>query len=119
MLGNLAGGLLGWCLHLALLSTPNLLFLSLLLLLVMIGFGRWISAGGAVSAVALVACNAALIIFGTALATGPTSVMVWLTRLTQFALSGAVTLTLMHLLWRWLPRAAAPSPSPSASPHPR
>ncbi len=119
VLGNLAGGLPGWCLHLALLSTPNLLFLSLLLLLVMIGFGRWISAGGAVGAVALVACNAALIIFGTALATGPTSAMVWLIRLTQFALAGAVTLTLMHLLWRWLPRAVAPSPSPSASPHPR
>lgn len=118
ILGNLAGGLLGWCMHLALLTTPTLPFLALLLFLVSIGFAQRIAAGGAVGAVALVACNAALIIFGTALATGPASVMVWLTRLTQFALAGAFALGMMHLLWqRFATVAARPAALPSPSTH--
>ncbi|MDF2816283.1 MAG: hypothetical protein K0S73_223 [Stenotrophomonas rhizophila] len=118
ILGNLAGGLLGWCMHLALLTTPTLPFLALLLFLVSIGFAQRIAAGGAAGAVALVACNAALIIFGTALATGPASVMVWLTRLTQFALAGAFALGMMHLLWqRFATVAARPAALPSPSTH--
>ncbi len=118
ILGNLAGGLLGWCMHLALLTTPTLPFLALLLFLVSIGFAQRIAVGGAVGAVALVACNAALIIFGTALATGPASVMVWLTRLTQFALAGAFALGMMHLLWqRYATVAARPAALPSPSTH--
>lgn len=117
VLGNLGGGLLGWAMHVVLLTTPNLVFLSLLLLLVLLGFSRWIVAGGPVGAVALVACNAALIIFGTALAAGPDSVMVWLTRLTQFALAGAFALSMMHLLWSRLPTAAtAVLPAAPATP---
>jgi hypothetical protein len=111
--GNLAGGLLGWCLHLVLLTTPTLPFLGLLLLLAMIGFARRILAGGALGAVALVACNAALIIFGTALATGPASVMVWLTRLGQFALAGAFALGMMQLLWQ---RFSAAAPAAASRP---
>ncbi len=115
ILGNLAGGLLGWCMHLALLTTPTLPFLALLLFLVSIGFAQRIAVGGAVGAVALVACNAALIIFGTALATGPASVMVWLT---QFALAGAFALGMMHLLWqRFATVAARPAALPSPSTH--
>ncbi|WP_186308810.1 DUF2955 domain-containing protein [Stenotrophomonas rhizophila] len=118
ILGNLAGGLLGWCMHLALLTTPTLPFLALLLFLVSIGFAQRIAVGGAVGAVALVACNAALIIFGTALATGPASVMVWLTRLAQFALAGAFALGMMHLLWqRFATVAARPAALPSPSTH--
>jgi hypothetical protein len=118
ILGNLAGGLLGWCMHLALLTTPTLPFLALLLFLVSIGFAQRIAVGGAVGAVALVACNAALIIFGTALATGPASVMVWLTRLTQFALAGAFALGMMHLLWqRFATVAARPAALRSPSTH--
>ncbi|MFI8716741.1 DUF2955 domain-containing protein [Stenotrophomonas sp. NPDC077464] len=118
ILGNLAGGLLGWCMYLALLTTPTLPFLALLLFLISIGFAQRIAAGGAVGAVALVACNAALIIFGTALATGPASVMVWLTRLTQFALAGAFALGMMHLLWQRLATVAArPAALPSPSTH--
>lgn len=117
ILGNLAGGLLGWCLHLALLTTPTLPFLVLLLWLVLLGYARCIVAGGVVGAVALVACNATLIIFGTALATGPASVMVWLTRVFQFAIAGAVALGLMHLLWGWLPRTTPTSRSVPAPPH--
>lgn len=116
IVGNLAGGLLGWGMHLLLLTTPTLPFLALLMLLAMIGFGQRITADGPGGAVALVACNAALIIFGTALASGPTSVMVWLTRLTQFALAGAFALGMMHLLWhRKARRAPAPSTSTSAA----
>lgn len=116
IVGNLVGGLLGWCLHLALLTTPTLPFLVLLLLLMSLGLAQRIVAGGAAGAVALVACNAALIIFGTALAPGPDSVMVWLTRLFQFALAGAFALGMMHLLWSRI--AAAPAPPPTPTPHP-
>jgi len=107
ILGNLIGGLLGWCLYLVLLTTPNLLFLSMLLLTVLIPLGRGIAKGGPIGAVALVACNAALIIFGSALAAGPVSSVLWLTRLVQFALAGAFALSMMHLLWRCLPAPEA------------
>lgn len=99
VLGNFAGGLLGLVLHGLLLTTPSLPFLAILLFLVLLGFGQRIVAGGAMGAVALVACNAMLIILSSAIASGPGSLSLWLARLSQFALAGAFAVGTMHLVW--------------------
>ncbi|MET0813784.1 MAG: DUF2955 domain-containing protein [Pseudoxanthomonas sp.] len=99
ILGNFAGGLLGFLMHALLLTVPNPLFLAVLLFLVLLGFGQRIAAGGPVAAVALIACNAMLIIFSSAIAEGPSSLSLWLVRLFQFALAGAFAAGMMALVW--------------------
>lgn len=108
VLGNFAGGLLGLGLHTLLLTTPSLPFLALLLFPVLLAFGQRISAGGPAAAVALIACNAMLIILSSAIASGPGSLALWLTRLSQFALAGAFAMGMMHLLWQ-RPATALPA----------
>ncbi|HEV7779418.1 MAG TPA: DUF2955 domain-containing protein [Luteibacter sp.] len=98
ILGNFAGGLLGLLMHTLLLTTPTLPFLTLLLFVVLLGFGRRIAVGGPAAAVALIACNAMLIIFGTAIASGPGSLSLWLARLLQFTLAGAFAIGMMTLV---------------------
>ena len=108
ILGNFAGGLFGLLLHSVLLTTPSLLFLALMLFAVLLGFGQRIAAGGPVAGVALIACNAMLIIFSSAIASGPGSLALWLIRLFQFALAGAFAVGMMHLLWhRAVPQLTA------------
>ena len=108
ILGNFAGGLFGLLLHSVLLTTPSLLFLALMLFAVLLEFGQRIAAGGPVAGVALIACNAMLIIFSSAIASGPGSLALWLIRLFQFALAGAFAVGMMHLLWhRAVPQPAA------------
>lgn len=112
VLGNLIGGLIGLVLHTLLLTTPTLPFLALLLFPVMLGFGQRILAGGPTGAVALIACNGMLIILGSAIASGPGSLSLWLTRLFQFALAGAFATWMMSLVWHRAgrpPRGASPS----------
>jgi hypothetical protein len=112
ILGNFAGGMLGWLMHTVLLTTPNLLFLALLLFVVLLGFGQEILRGGSTGMVALVGCNAMLIIFGSAIASGPGSLSIWLVRLFQFALAGAFAVGMMSLLWH---RAGIPRSIPPAA----
>ena len=112
ILGNFAGGLLGLLLHGLLLTTPSLPFLALLLFVVLLGFGQRIAAGGPVAGVALIACNAMLIIFSSAIASGPGSLALWLVRLFQFALAGAFAVGMMNLVWhRAFPQRSAPTRS--------
>lgn len=108
--GNFAGGLLGLLMHAVLLTAPGLPFLAGLLLLVLLGFGQRIVAGGPLAGVALIACNAMLIIFGSALASGTGTLAIWLLRLFQFALAGAFAVAMMSLLW---PRAAGGRSAPA------
>ena len=110
VLGNLLGGLLGLLMHAALLTTPSLPFLAVMLFLVLLGFGRRIAAGGPVAAVALLACNAMLIIFSLSIASGPGSIAVWITRLFQFVLAGAFAIGMMNLLWHRAVRRTDPPP---------
>lgn len=112
ILGNFAGGLLGLMLHAVLLTMPNLLVLALSLFVVLLGFGQRISAGGPAAGVALIACNAMLIIYSSAISSGPSSLALWLVRLMQFALAGAFALGMMTLLWYW----AFPQRRPPAQP---
>lgn len=98
--GNLGGGLAGIFVHATLLTTPTLPFFALLLFLVLSWFGRRIAAGGPMAAVALIACNAMLIILGSSIASGPASLSLWLTRLLHFVLASVFAVTMMNLLWR-------------------
>ena len=108
ILGNFAGGLFALLLHSVLLTTPSLPFLALILFAVLLPFGQRIAAGGPVAGVALIACNAMLIIFSSAIASGPGSLALWLIRLFQFALAGTFAVGMMHLLWhRAVPRPSA------------
>ena len=63
ILGNFAGGLFGLLLYAALLTTPSLPFLALLLFPALLLLGQRIVAGGPAAPALLVACNAMLIIF--------------------------------------------------------
>lgn len=109
IVANFAGGLIGLLLHTVLLTTPSLPFLALLLFPVLLGFGQRIVAGGPSAQVAVIACNAMLIIFSSAIASGPSSLSLWLARLFQFSLAGAFAVGMMHLLWHGaFPRLVAP-----------
>ncbi len=112
VIGNLTGGVLGLLVYGLLLTTPMLPFLALLLFAVLLGFGQRIVAGGPVAAVALIACNTMLIILGSAIASGPGSLTLWLARLAQFVLAGIFAVGMMSLLWHRAARAVPPDPSP-------
>jgi len=76
---------------------------------VLLGFGQRIVAGGPAAAVAVIACNAMLIILSSAIASGPSSLSLWLIRVFQFALAGAFAVGMMHLVWQYaISRRVAP-----------
>jgi hypothetical protein len=104
--GNLGGGLLGMLVHAALLTTPTLPFLALLLFLVLCWFGKRIATGGPAAAVALIACNAMLIILGSSIDSGPAALSLWLTRLLYFVLASVFAVGMMSLIWRREPPTA-------------
>ena len=107
IIGNFAGGLLGLLLHTVLLTTPTLPFLAGLLFVVLLGFGQRIATGGPPPAVALLACNAMLIILGTAISSDTSSLSLWLVRVLQFALAGGFALGTMSLIWHRASHARA------------
>jgi hypothetical protein len=98
ILANVAGGVFAIPLHAVFLTTPTLPFFALLLFVSTLGFGRWIAAGGPDKAVAMTACNAMLIIFGSAIASGPGSMTLWLTRMFFFTLAGVFAVGMMSLV---------------------
>jgi hypothetical protein len=112
IVANFVGGLVGFVMHTLLLTTPSIPFLALLVFLATLGFARYIQVGGPIGHNAVVACNAMLIIFGSAIASGPGSLSLWLVRLSQFVIAGAFAVGLMELLWHgvrpWLARRATP-----------
>lgn len=116
ILGNFAGGLLALVLHTLLLIVPSLPVLALLSFVVLLGFGQRIAAGGPAASVALIACNAMLIIFSLAIASGSASLALWLVRVFQFALAGAFAMVMMTLLWELVVRRR-PAPTSSSRPH--
>ena len=115
ILGNFAGGLLGLLLYMGLLTTPSLPVMALLLFPALLVLGRHIVAGGPYAAAVLIACNAMLIIFGSAIASGPGPLSLWLVRVFQFALAGTFAVGMMHLTWHrtFFPRPASKSASRS------
>jgi hypothetical protein len=112
IVANFAGGLLGFLLHAVLLTTPSVTFMALLLFLTLLVFARYIYAGGLSGKIAMVACNAMLIIFSSAISAGTGSLSLWLVRLFQFALAGAFAVGLMELLWHFVVRRKAGKVAP-------
>jgi hypothetical protein len=103
ILGNFGGGLLGSLMHAALMTTVSAWFLAALLFLVTLGFGVRIAEGGPRLPVLVIACNAMLIILGSSIADGPTSLALWLTRLFQFVLAGAFAAGGLAVAWHLFP----------------
>lgn len=99
IVGNFLGGLLGLLLHTLLVSTPTVPFMSGWLFLANLGFGQRISAGGPTSGVAVLTCNAMLIILSTAISSDSSSLSLWMARVLQFALAGAFSVSMMSLIW--------------------
>jgi hypothetical protein len=100
LLGNLAGGAAGLAAYLLLGVAPSLLTLGILTFLIGIGFATFIARGGTGGVVALIGCNASLVILSSALASGPTSSGIWLARLSQLALAWIFAAGMMSLVWR-------------------
>ena len=112
IIGNFAGGLLGLLMHTLLLASPSLPFLAGLLLVVLLGFGQRVCAGGPAAAVAVLACNAMLIILSTSISSDTGTLWLWLTRVIQFALAGAFAVGMMTLAWhRAMSRPLAKHPT--------
>ncbi|TQM12106.1 DUF2955 family protein [Pseudoxanthomonas sp. 3HH-4] len=101
VLGNLAGGFIGLLLYAVLLITPNLALLALLVFTALLFYGGGIARGGPMAPVMLIACNATLIIFSSAIATGPAPLSIWWGRLFQFAVAGAFSVAAMSFFWRY------------------
>ncbi|WP_146908665.1 hypothetical protein [Arenimonas daejeonensis] len=108
VLANFFGGLLGMLIHTVLWTTPTLPFLGALLFVVLLGFGKFIFSGSPSAPIAVIACNAMLIILGSALLTGTGSLSLFLTRVFLFSLAGAFAVGVMSLLWHWfMPKRSA------------
>jgi hypothetical protein len=97
--GNVGGGIVALVLFLLLAMQPSIVSLALLAALTGMAFGWWISAGGAMAPVLLVACNATFIVLSSSLMSDQGTVAVWVTRLTQFVIAGAFAIGMMTLMW--------------------
>lgn len=107
---NLVGGLTGAVSYLLLQVAPSLVALALITFIVGVAFAARIGKGGPAAPIALVAYNSSVIILSSAIASGPTSSGLWLTRLSQFALACIFTVGMMSLVWRNHAVGAARSP---------
>lgn len=101
VLGNLVGGFVGFGAYLLLGVTPVLPVLALITFMIAIMAGEVITRGGAVSALALLSFNQAMVIFSIALASPDSSSGIWLTRVLQFCLAWLFAIGMM---WLMMPR---------------
>jgi len=100
IVGNFVGGLIALLLHMLLRTTPTLPFLTGLLFVTLLGFAQRIGAGGPAAGVAVLACNAMLIILSTAISSDQGTLSLWLVRVLQFAVAGAFAVGMMTAFWR-------------------
>lgn len=104
VLGNVFGGFVGLVAFMLLGITQTLPVLALITFLVTIIAAEFITRGGGVSALALLSCNQALVIFSIALANPDSSSGIWFTRLFQFCLAWLFAIGMM---WLMMPRRQA------------
>jgi MFS family permease len=97
--GNFLGGFVAVAAYYALQIAPSLASLALIFLIVGIGFGREIVKGGTYGANALLAYNAAIVIFGLALLKGPGNSGTWSSRVVQFGIACIFAIGMMSLFW--------------------
>ena len=101
VLGNVFGGFVGLVAFMLLGITHAWPVLALITFLITIIAAEFITRGGAVSALALLSCNQALVIFSIALANPDSSSGIWFTRLFQFCLAWLFAIGMM---WLMMPR---------------
>jgi hypothetical protein len=107
MTGNLIGGLIGLAAFMLLAVMPSLITLAFITFLIAIAFAIRIEKGGPGAAIALMTCNAALIILSIAIANPSSSSGVWISRLSQFALACTFAISMMILVWSKKPQPTA------------
>ena len=104
LIGNFLGGFVAVAAYYLLAIVPTLATLALITFLIGIAFGRLIVRGGVRGGNALLAYNAAMVIFGLALLKGPANSGTWQSRVVQFAIACTFAVGMMRLL---LPRIEA------------
>ena len=114
VLGNVFGGFVGFVGFLLLGITHALPVLALITFLIATIAGEFITRGGAVSALALLSFNQAMVIFSIALANPDSSSGIWFTRLFQFCLAW---LFAVGMMWLMMPNGSPRELRPSADAH--
>jgi hypothetical protein len=98
LIGNFMGGFVAVAAYYLLQVVPSLASLALITFLIGVGFAQQIVKGGVRGGNALLAYNAAMVIFGLALLKGPANSGTWGARVVQFAIATAFAVGMMRLL---------------------
>ena len=99
MVGNFVGGFVGFAVFMLLQMSPSLMTLGLLTFLAWMIFAVRMEKGGPAAAIYLIACNSALVILSSSIASGSSSSGLWFTRLVQFSIACAFAVGMMILIW--------------------
>lgn len=99
MIGNFVGGIVALIAYHLLVIAPALASFGLLIFLITAFFATKMEKGGPQAAVMLLSLNQSLIIFGLALAQGPSNAGLWATRLFQFGLACIFAVAMMTLFF--------------------
>jgi hypothetical protein len=111
LLGNFLGGFVAVAAYYLLQVAPSLATLTLITFLIGFMFGREVVKGGAHGGAALIAYNAAMVIFGLALLKGTSNSGIWQARVFQFAVATLFAVGMMTLLFPRLQKRSARSSS--------
>jgi len=99
LVGNFLGGFVAVAAYYMLAIAPSLATLALITFLIGVGFALQIVKGGVRGGNALLAYNAAMVIFGLALLKGPSNSGTWGARVVQFGIACTFAVGMMRLLW--------------------
>ena len=98
MIVNFLGGFIAFAAYALLHIAPNLVTFALIVFIMSFVFALEIAKGGAWGANALLAFNAAAVIFGLLILKGPANAGTWSARLVQFAIACIFAIGMMWLL---------------------
>jgi hypothetical protein len=98
LIGNFLGGFVAIAAFYVVRLAPSLAMLAVVTFIIGIGFALQIAKGGVRGGNALLAYNAAMVIFGLALLKGPTNSGTWGSRVVQFAIACTFAVAMMRLL---------------------
>ena len=99
MVGNLVGGVVGYVVYLLLQVSPSLATLGVLTFLAWMIFAVRMQQGGPAVPIYMIACNAALVILSSSIASGGDASGILMTRLFQFSIACAFAVGMMILIW--------------------
>ena len=110
MVGNLVGGVVGYVVYLLLQVSPSLATLGVLTFLAWMIFAVRMQQGGPAVPIYMIACNAALVILSSSIASGGDASGILLARLFQFSIACAFAVGMMILIWGAQHPSAKPQP---------